>query len=487
MNRRDFIAAAFAGTAGVLLDPRMMRLQAQSRTLRMRFRQRIPPAAAGSTMQHNVLDYGAVGDSSYVSAGGNDDTTAINDAITAAQAVGGYGAVVFPGNRTYRITSTIQVPIGIQIIGYGARNYTGNSLPPVIVWDGAAGDPMMEVSTNSNNIFETSFSNLTLRGRNDQTNLPGYGLKFTEDGGAAKMDSGAFLNEMWFATIAGDAVYFDNRGSTNFWINGGRYDDIDEYALHMNLNGANADFIGSIENQTWDHNSTGMGYMFLDGETAGSNSGKSVISMRNIHPEINASLTETFATGTNPYDRCGVIRLGVNPALTSDQHLIQVDNLVVAKGGTPNSFCVFQITAASGTEAAASRGAMISSTNIRGANSGTTNSGATGEVRLVGGHIPDTERVQDDQRSAVYREFGWGRGQTFAAEMVKSYICASDYRIRGLTLGSTTYANLPTGVTGMKMVITDCTTTTWGATAAGGGANTVEVFYRGGAWRVSAA
>jgi hypothetical protein len=470
----------------MLLDPRMMRLQAQSRTLRMRFRQRIPPSAAGSEMQHNVLDYGAIGNSSYVSAGGNDDTSAIQAAIAAAVAAGGYGMVTFPGERAYRITSTISVPNGIQLMGWGQGHYLIPSQPPALVWDGSAGGTMLEVSTNAANIVGTSIDHLLIRGRNDGTNLPGCGLKYSATGGAsAKLDSGSYINECWFATIAGNAIEFTTNGATNFYINGGRFDDIDEYAYYFNLNGSGRDFLCSIENQTWDHNATGMGFMFLDGETASAGSGQAVISMRNIHPEINASLTETFATGTNPYDRCGVFRLGVNPSITHTQYLLSIDNLIMAYAGGLNSFSVFQITAPSGTADAASRGAMINVTNARGINSNSTDASATSQVRMIGGHIPDTERYV--HRSGFCNQFTWGRGQTFTNEMVKSSIIASDYRMRGLVIDSTTFANLPTGVTGMKMVITDCTTTTLGATAAGGGANTVEVFYRGGAWRVSAA
>jgi hypothetical protein len=48
-----------------------------------------------------------------------------------------------------------------------------------------------------------------------------------------------------------------------------------------------------------------------------------------------------------------------------------------------------------------------------------------------------------------------------------------------------TFATLPSSpVAGMQAYITDCNTTTWGATAAGGGANKVMVWYNGTYWTV---
>ena len=48
-----------------------------------------------------------------------------------------------------------------------------------------------------------------------------------------------------------------------------------------------------------------------------------------------------------------------------------------------------------------------------------------------------------------------------------------------------TFATLPSSpVAGMQAYITDCNTTTWGATAAGGGANKVMVWYNGTNWTV---
>jgi len=48
-----------------------------------------------------------------------------------------------------------------------------------------------------------------------------------------------------------------------------------------------------------------------------------------------------------------------------------------------------------------------------------------------------------------------------------------------------TFATLPTPIAGMLGYITDCNTTTWGATAAGGGSNKVLIWYNGANWTVA--
>lgn len=53
--------------------------------------------------------------------------------------------------------------------------------------------------------------------------------------------------------------------------------------------------------------------------------------------------------------------------------------------------------------------------------------------------------------------------------------------------GALTFATLPTGVAGHVAYITDCNTATWGATAAGGGANKVLVWFNGTNWTVAGA
>lgn len=69
-------------------------------------------SGGAATLCFNVMDYGAVGD------GVTDDTTAIQDAIDACEAVGG-GCVCFPVNRYYT-TGTFSLPHGVDLCGEAA-------------------------------------------------------------------------------------------------------------------------------------------------------------------------------------------------------------------------------------------------------------------------------------------------------------------------------------------------------------------------------
>ncbi len=56
-------------------------------------------------------------------------------------------------------------------------------------------------------------------------------------------------------------------------------------------------------------------------------------------------------------------------------------------------------------------------------------------------------------------------------------------KIFQVTVG--TFASLPAGAEGMMAGVTDSTTTTWGATITGGGANHVLAYFNGSAWTVA--
>lgn len=58
------------------------------------------------------------------------------------------------------------------------------------------------------------------------------------------------------------------------------------------------------------------------------------------------------------------------------------------------------------------------------------------------------------------------------------------YVEQAVTYGALTFATLPAAVAGRVCYITDSNTATWGATAAGGGANKVLVWYNGTNWKV---
>ena len=76
----------------------------------------------------NVLDFGAIGD------GVNDDTSAIQAAITAAETNGGQ-RVYFPAGK-YKCTSTINVPTGLTICGdtAGINSFANLGTPETGTW-----------------------------------------------------------------------------------------------------------------------------------------------------------------------------------------------------------------------------------------------------------------------------------------------------------------------------------------------------------------
>lgn len=77
--------------------------------------------------------------------------------------------------------------------------------------------------------------------------------------------------------------------------------------------------------------------------------------------------------------------------------------------------------------------------------------------------------------------------QTFLSDrslVDKGYVDAELTTSRVLYGESYAFASLPTGVTGMIVLVSDSNTNTWGATIAGGGANTVLAFFNGANWTV---
>lgn len=59
------------------------------------------------------------------------------------------------------------------------------------------------------------------------------------------------------------------------------------------------------------------------------------------------------------------------------------------------------------------------------------------------------------------------------------------FTARSLRSNPVTFANLPTGVEGMMVTVTDSNTATWGATIAGGGSNRVLAYFNGTNWTVA--
>jgi hypothetical protein len=428
---------------------------------------------------HNVLDYGAAGN------GTTNDATFIANAITAASSSGGSSVVLFPGKRSYKINSTITVPQGVHLVGQGGQHASNNGEPPAIIWGGAAGGLMFDVPSALGSTTEVKFDNLLITGSG--TNDPACAVKFRQTAGTNKVDSGTVFHNCWFRLINGDAIRFENGGSTNFRITGGRFDSIyGGYCVYVSLVTGNnfvAEFDGNIT-YVGGGGGQGKGFIFLDGEAASGGFGSSQIGIHGLHIEVNQNLTQTYASGARASDKCGLFRLGVTPASGNLQHRLDISSLDVNYGGGLTSFCVFQTTSTSGLAVDAARCSSICMLGGKGLNNfNASDAATTDEVRAFGGNIPDDQRwpFPGYQHGLIL----WGRGKDSSYEGVRHYVNSDMFKIRGLTVEASTFANRNTqAIAGTKACFTDSNTNTWGATIAGGGSFFVEALYNGTNWTV---
>lgn len=263
------------------------------------------------TVGSNVLDYGAVGNSSHSPAGsmGNDDTTAINNAQVDAQAAS--GLVLYPSPRTFGITSTIlPAPDPSKSpnwqVGMGAAAYGQVVLLPNLAWYGASGGTMMNTQASGGNIVGALTRALRFAGRD----LANTGLRLGPTStNAAKLDTGTGLDYVVFAGMLGDAVRIEGLGATNWWCRDGRWDRIQGYGIYTRV--ASQTFM-AFEHLTWDAidvTSHGVdfakGFLHLDA-SEGTDTGLARVAFRSFHPE-SGGLKVTNASGTNPADQRGII------------------------------------------------------------------------------------------------------------------------------------------------------------------------------------
>ncbi len=435
---------------------------------------------------HNVLDYGALGNAVYNTGGGQDDTTYIQAAYTAAAASGGRSIVVFPGHRTYRITSTITVPQGIQTLGLGGQDSSGFGIAPQLVWDGVNNGVAVSVTGSGGYAIHTLFQNIGVISGNSITNKLACGVRFAS---TARPESGTGFIDCWFQTINGNAIEVLG-GATNFYIVGGRFDSVyGGYGLYVELPGG-ASFTGTISGNTnWvgGNDGQGKGFVFMNGEAAGS--GESHLAITGIHTEVNQDLTETYSSGTFPSDKQGIIRLGTDATFSGLQHHLSVDGWYNGHGSGLKSYSAVQITATSGTDATASNHARFVLTN------GNTchvfvssDSGATNEARLVGGMVPTERRYT--HRSARQSFVAWGYGPDSFGDSAGGGIFQrpGTFIVSGLALQALTVAQVGSFSysEGAIAYVTDATAVTLGSVVAGGGSNKVQIMYDGTNWRITA-
>ncbi len=134
----------------------------------------------------------------------------------------------------------------------------------------------------------------------------------------------------------------------------------------------------------------------------------------------------------------------------------------------------------------------------------TANGGDGGDASLLagdGGAAPGSGGVTNNGGDGGNLTLGSGAGGTGStANGATGTVTLKAGATTALTLSTTTatfgvvarltpvaFASLPTGVTGMLACINNSTTATWGATIAGGGANTVIGFFNGTNWTVMGA
>jgi hypothetical protein len=451
----------------------------------------------GSTVNvgrpHYVTDYGAKGNSTYNEGGGNDDTAAIQRACNEAGAAGGCAVVVFPGHRSYLTTAKISVPEGVHLVGLGGHDGLGAALATIVA---DHQDAILECAVSGQNIFGTTIEGLCLRGIStaDAGDKPTAGVRFVGVGEAlAKPDSGTRILECWIQDINGNGVEVLSAGTTNFYWQGGRMDStFGGYGFYVNLTEEFSNSIMQISNMTWVAGSAsdgqGKGFLHLDGEGVSSGSGSN-ISIHGVNIEVGLSLTETYASGTYPYDRRGLIRCGVSPGLSSMQHKIDCKGLTVSGPiGSLASFCVVQVTAASGTDADAADKVLF--TCLGGYTLAESNNvdetAATGELRLFGGKVPTARRFF--MRSSRTGFVAWGQGPDNASNHVSSYVHHryGMFRVRGLGIQAETVATLefPSGGAGALAIVTDSVNTAKGAALTGGGGNCVLVMHTGSGWTI---
>lgn len=148
----------------------------------------------------DVVDYGATGD------GATDDTAAIQAAIDAASAVG--GTVFFPIGR-YVISSSIELKIGVNLIGSSVSTNNGTEL---YLADGSDTDMIISDTDQTGTGFHhwSTIKNIYLRG-NTANNASGNGIHVT-----GRTGEGFKLENMQIVDCAENGILL-SRGTVPFY------------------------------------------------------------------------------------------------------------------------------------------------------------------------------------------------------------------------------------------------------------------------------
>jgi hypothetical protein len=234
-----------------------------------------------------------------------------------------------------------------------------------------------------------------------------------------------------------------------------------------------------------------MGFIFLDGETATANGdGLSFVTIDGLHTECNQDPDTTYSAGVRPYDKAGMIRLGVKPSLSTKQHDLQIRGWHHSFPGGIKSHSSVHITASSGSSVDAADKVSL---NIRMAHTlsstDTGDAGTTNEVRVLAGLVP-SERMWPWVGCGNVAEYDPSVGPDNTSNGVRSFVYRRDgaeahRSIGGIARTVSQLDAFPIGPCG-PVLCTDCTTTTLGITPVGGGSHKMLVFYNGANWRTIA-
>jgi hypothetical protein len=355
---------------------------------------------------------------------------------------------VFYGRKTYRIDTRIDNCTGTQapvaMIGVGSQNGSGSAIPPTLVWGGAEDGVMLYYGTTGVNIPGAYISNLCIRGTdtagiNATTGLPRHAVLFwpetsasgtpgstgTPGTNAAKLDSGSGLDNVWFQRIKGNAVHSAVKGFTNWWVRGGRWDQIDGYALYARIASQSIFSMRDLTYDNWAAGASGphgLGMVHLDAGGGGSTAFV-YAHLDTIHPEVNADLIEANASGTNPSDRCGIIHCTIDSTQGLMSHALSLDNIVIQGGSTKSKSLVLALGGAGASEATREtqrkNRIVINGRMLRGFDGDGTAS--TGDYIPIGG-VPSADKSPYTQ--GFYPVLEWAPSATgtdgiFGSEMPK--------------------------------------------------------------------
>jgi hypothetical protein len=208
--------------------------------------------------------------------------------------------------------------------------------------------------------------------------------------------------------------------------------------------------------------------------------------MQGVHLEINAALNQTYAGGTNAYDKRGLIRLGVNAADTFTTHRIRAYGLRFDSSFGFPSHSIVQVTATGTTNSDFDNTEMID-IDIKGAKGierPGTPTAVNDIIKPLGGRIATAYRPNASVYVSGDQNFRFGIGKN---EPGANYTHVRQNMIRSAVYEPVTFANLPPSASryvGQELCISDCNTTTFNAIAAGGGANVMKVLWDGSNYRV---